>query len=148
MTYQSYLEELREVIRRKHGVASEHVRTLAVTETFQGKPLWDGLVELFELKGHASAQRVYAWTDDTLAHSTRDITVLDLPPIKSAQDAIRAAIVQEFKSLELAYEARKVERPPLPMDAAKGRIVPVRFKAEELKVMEVMAKASNQTVSE
>jgi hypothetical protein len=148
MTYQSYLEELREVIRRVHGVDSEHVRTIAVKETIEGQPLWDGLVELFELKGHASATRAYAWADDKSTHPSRDITVLDMHPIKSAQDAVRAALVQEFMSLELAYEKRKVERPPLPTVATEGRIVRVRFKAEELKAMEVVAKASNQTISE
>ena len=43
---------------------------------------------------------------------------------------------------------RKVGRPKLPRGEAKGRIVPVRFKAEDLKAMEAAAKASNQTVSE
>ena len=33
------------------------------------------------------------------------VTVRHLGPIKSATDAVRAAIVQEFRSLETAYEA-------------------------------------------
>jgi hypothetical protein len=43
---------------------------------------------------------------------------------------------------------KKVGRPKMPKGEAKGRIVPVRFTAEDLKVMEAQAKASNQTVSE
>jgi hypothetical protein len=39
-------------------------------------------------------------------------------------------------------------RPKLPKGEAKRRIVPVRFKTEDLKAMEAQAKASNQTVSE
>ena len=42
----------------------------------------------------------------------------------------------------------KMGRPKLPKGEAKGRIVPVRFRAEDLKAMEAAAKASNQTVSE
>lgn len=43
---------------------------------------------------------------------------------------------------------RKVGRPKLPKGEAKGRIVPVRFRHEDLKAIEAAAKASNQTVSE
>jgi len=43
---------------------------------------------------------------------------------------------------------KKAGRPKLPKGEAKGRIVPVRFTVEDLKVMEAQAKASNQTVSE
>jgi len=45
-------------------------------------------------------------------------------------------------------KARKVGRPKLPKGEAKGRIVPVRFTADDLKAMEAAAKASDQTVSE
>jgi len=42
----------------------------------------------------------------------------------------------------------KVGRPKMPKGEAKGRIVPVRFTHDDLKVMAAAAKASNQTVSE
>jgi hypothetical protein len=45
-------------------------------------------------------------------------------------------------------KARKPGRPRLPKGQAKGRIVPVRFAAEDIKAVEVAAKANNQTVSE
>ena len=43
---------------------------------------------------------------------------------------------------------KKVGRPKLPKGEAKGRIVPVRSTAEDLKAMEVAAKASCQVLSE
>ena len=43
---------------------------------------------------------------------------------------------------------RKVGRPKLPKNKAKGRIVPVRFKTEDLKAMEAKAREKDQTVSE
>ena len=43
---------------------------------------------------------------------------------------------------------RKVGRPKLPKGEAKGRIVPVRFTADDPKAMAATAKASNQTISE
>ncbi len=61
--------------------------------------VWEGIVEVFELKGHETAHRAYAWAHDTddPEHPRRHVTVLHLHPIRSAQDAVRAAIVQEFK---------------------------------------------------
>ena len=43
---------------------------------------------------------------------------------------------------------KKIGRPKLPKGDAKGRIVPVRFNAEDLKRIAAAAKKGNQTVSE
>ncbi len=45
-------------------------------------------------------------------------------------------------------KAKKMGRPKLPKGEAKGRIVPVRFTAEDLKTMAMAAKANKQTISE
>ncbi|MEO8053218.1 MAG: hypothetical protein ABI833_22665, partial [Acidobacteriota bacterium] len=45
-------------------------------------------------------------------------------------------------------KAKKVGRPRLPKGDAKGRIVPVRFNAEDLKRITITAKASKMTISE
>ena len=43
---------------------------------------------------------------------------------------------------------KKVGRPKLPKGEAKGRIVPVRFSAEEVNRITAAANASNQKLSE
>jgi len=43
---------------------------------------------------------------------------------------------------------KKIGRPKLPKGEAKGRIVPVRFNAEEVKRITAAASARNQKVSE
>ncbi len=43
---------------------------------------------------------------------------------------------------------KKIGRPKLPKGEAKGRIVPIRFNASDLKRIESTARASHQTVSE
>jgi len=48
----------------------------------------------------------------------------------------------------MSPKPKKVGRPKLPRGEAKGRIVPVRFNAEDLKAIEASAKESKQTVSE
>jgi hypothetical protein len=48
----------------------------------------------------------------------------------------------------LAQKKAKIGRPKLPKGAAKGRIVPVRFTADDLKAIAVRAKAADQNISE
>ena len=45
-------------------------------------------------------------------------------------------------------KSRKVGRPKLPKGEAMGRIVPVRFTADDLRAMEARAKATKQSLSE
>lgn len=100
----SYIDELKAVIRHCHHVESEHVESVPVKEVFQGKTVWEGVVEVFDLKNHPTASRVYAWSyeSEDPNESTHHVTVLRAHPIKSAEDAVRAAIVQEFRNLEPA----------------------------------------------
>ena len=97
----SYLEELQDIIRRLHGAEATHVESVPVKETFQGQTVWEGVVEVFDLAGHANAHRAYAWAHETgnPDKPIRHVTVLHLHPIKSAQDAVRAAIMQEARNL-------------------------------------------------
>jgi hypothetical protein len=96
----SYIEELQDVIRKLHGVESRHVESVPVKETFQGRTVWEGVVEVFELHGHPKAPKAYAWSHKTGGPKKRKhVTVLHVEPITSAAAAVRAAIVQEFRSL-------------------------------------------------
>lgn len=95
---------MKDVIRRLHGAEAQHVESVPVKETFQGRTVWEGVVEVFDLKGHPTAFRVYAWSHDTddPKNPKRHVAVLHAHPIKSAHDAVKAAIVQEFRNLGTA----------------------------------------------
>lgn len=98
----SYVEELRDVIRRVHGAEATYVESVPIKEMFRGETVWEGIVEVFDLIGHPTAFRVYAWAHDTddPNNPRRHVTVLHSHPIKSAEDAVKAAIVQEFRNFE------------------------------------------------
>lgn len=100
----TYLEELREVIHRLHGVHSTHVKSVPVKEEFGGKVIWDGVVEVFQLHGHPKATHAYAWTHETddPNQSKRSVTVLKIPPAVSPETAVRVAIMQELRDAEAA----------------------------------------------
>jgi len=100
----SYLGDLQDVIRRLHGVDATHIESVPVKETFQGKTVWEGIVEVFELVEHPKASKVYAWSHDTddPKKLRRHVTVLHIAPITSPEAAVRAHIIQEFRNLEPA----------------------------------------------
>jgi hypothetical protein len=81
----SNVEELRAVIHRLHGGEARHVESVPVKERFQGKTVWEGIVEVFELRGHPKADKVYAWAHDTddPAKPKRQVTVLHVHPVTS-----------------------------------------------------------------
>lgn len=92
-----YIATLRAVINRLHGCLSVHVETVPVHETFNGKTIWNGDVEVFNLVNHAKANRAYAWAhlygenDET----TRYVTILELPPVRDAKTAVQAWIMSD-----------------------------------------------------
>jgi hypothetical protein len=67
--------------------------------TFDGKPVWEGVVHVFDLAGHPSATRAYAWSSPIdRSAKRRFFAVLHVPPVDSPQAAVRAAIVAEAKA--------------------------------------------------
>jgi hypothetical protein len=80
-------------------VESRHVESVPVKEVFQGRTVWEGVVEVFDLIGHSVAPRAYAWSHDTddPDNPRRHVTVLHVGPVASPVSAVRAAIVQEFR---------------------------------------------------
>jgi hypothetical protein len=95
----AHIEELKVAIRYLYGGEATHVESVPVKETFQGKTVWEGIVEVFDLRGHPAASRVYAWAHamDDKKHPKRHVTVLHIPPVVSPETAVRAAIVQQYR---------------------------------------------------
>lgn len=92
----SYLYDLKDAIRELYGCEADHVESVPVTETFQGRTVWDGEVEVFNIRRHPKAKRAYAWSHRT-EKGKRYVAVLELPPVDSAQTAVRAAIIDEAR---------------------------------------------------
>ena len=92
-----HTDSLRAAIKKLHGCDSQHVESVPVTESFQGKVVWDGVVEVFDLLNHPSATRCYAWNHEENGGSERFMAVLECSPVDSPVSAVRAAIVAESK---------------------------------------------------
>ena len=96
----SYIDDLKNAIRKLHGVDSTHRTSVPVKEVFQGQTIWDGIVEVFDLHGHPDANTAYAWSHETDTEEIRHVTVLHVPPAVSPETAVRTFIIQEFRNAQ------------------------------------------------
>jgi hypothetical protein len=85
-------------VEAQHACRAKLAQTVPVRETFQGKPVWEGVVHVFDLEGHPKATRAYAWSSPIDGSDKRRFfAVLQLGAIKTPVDAVRAAIVAEHR---------------------------------------------------
>lgn len=92
------IEHLRQSIEALYDCTAAHEAAVPVSEVFQGQPVWEGVVQLFTVQGHPKATRAYAWSSPIENSEKRKVyAVLELPPVSSARDAVRAAIVSDHK---------------------------------------------------
>jgi hypothetical protein len=90
------MEYIKKAVEKAAGCEAVHVDTEAVVEVFRGQVMWEGSVEIFDLKGHPKAKRAYGWGTGEGAKA-RYTAVLEIPPVTSSNTAVRAAIVAGTK---------------------------------------------------
>ena len=90
------IEQLRQAVETMHKCKARHVESKPVIELFQGKVAWDGVVEAFELTSHPEAKRCYAWAYVDKGEP-QYVTVLEIPPVDSAETAVKIAIAAQGK---------------------------------------------------
>jgi hypothetical protein len=71
-----------------HG---SHAGSEPVIERFNGEVAWDGVVETFDIQGHPKAKRCFSWSYEQNGE-TQYVTVLEIPPVDSAETAVKVAI--------------------------------------------------------
>jgi len=99
VNHSDYIAELQAAILNVHGATSTHVETVPVIEEFQGETVWQGEVEVFNIRGHPKATRCYGWGYSANEDQARRyVAVLELPPVTSPQTAVKAAVVAEIRN--------------------------------------------------
>jgi hypothetical protein len=98
MSESPYIASLKATFQMLHGCNAEHIETVPVIERFQGKTVWEGEVEVFDLAGHPKAKRGYAWAYDKNAGGSETVAVLEFPPVISPKTAVKAALVAKLKT--------------------------------------------------
>ncbi len=80
------VDALREAIKRVHGCDARWIESAPVRESF-----WTGEVQVFQLIGHAVADRCYAWSQQ-VGGERRIHAVLRGATVEDAAQAVRATI--------------------------------------------------------
>ena len=98
MASKADIERIQLVIAGSHGCGSIHVETAFVYAMFPGEICWKGEVEVFNLKGHPTATRAYAWSKGQGQDANGEVvTVLEVPPIISPEMAVRSYVLRDLK---------------------------------------------------
>jgi hypothetical protein len=91
------LPALVDAIRHLHGLEATWIESVPVREEHEGKVVWEGEVQVFSVE-HPKASRVYAWSHESGPGGKRRFhAVLGAPPVVSAGQAVKVAIVGEFR---------------------------------------------------
>lgn len=91
--------QLRDAVQNMHGGTATLVQSVPVREVFQGKTVWEGVVHVFDLAGHPTATRAYAWSFSAEgSDKPRYVAVLHTDRINSPLEAVRAAIVADARA--------------------------------------------------
>ena len=93
------MAKIQVAVQQLHNCGAVWRETVLVHEVFRGKTVWQGDVEVFDLHGHPKAKRCYAWShlDGPNDERTRFVAVLEIPPVESAETAVRVQIVKDAK---------------------------------------------------
>lgn len=101
------IEKLKRAVELTEHCRAEHVESRVVREGFVEVPIWEGVVETFQLYDHPKAKRAYAWlrgpTHSPLEKPEEEYTIaLGIPPVISPETAVRAAIMAQVKKSQIS----------------------------------------------
>jgi hypothetical protein len=95
------VETLQKAILDLHGCKARWVASVPVKEVFEGETVWEGVVQVFDIQGHPTAKRCYAWSHGLdNSKKRRFFAVLHQGLIDSPEKAIRASIVYNQRTKE------------------------------------------------
>ena len=96
----SRVQDIKAAVEKSEGCRATPVAGIRVTEKWEGSTAWDGVVEIFELDGHPNASRAYAWRrwKGEGENDWEYVVVLNIPPIHSPNDAVKAYIASVYRS--------------------------------------------------
>jgi len=94
----SVTDDLKRAVESQHGGTATFVQSVPIREEHEGKAVWDGMVAVFDLAGHPTAKRAYAWSYELPDGKRRFFAVLHVPPITGPREAVQAAIVAEQRA--------------------------------------------------
>ena len=96
---QDYLARLQATIQQLHGCGANFRETAPVQEVVQGRTLWQGEVEVFDVYGHPRTKVCYAWShrEGNADQGERLVAILQIPPVTSPEIAVKVTLAAQVK---------------------------------------------------
>ena len=92
------IEDLRIATEQLHKCRAAHRKSVSIRQEFQEQVAWKGTVEDFRVD-HPETDTCYAWSAPIEGSDRRKFyAVLKIPPVETAADAVRAAIVSDYRN--------------------------------------------------
>jgi hypothetical protein len=85
------LEIIQRAVENIVGGPVSHFETVSVAESFRGKLIWKGMVEVFKVK-NPPPDKAYGWVFPAQGYNDY-VAFLGVPPINTPSDAVRVWIL-------------------------------------------------------
>ena len=98
MSDEDKIKNLQQAVEDGFGCQAAYEKTSRVVESFEGSTVWQGDVMVFRVTGREDADTAYAWLEDVNdTDHVRVFTVLGRKPVNTANEAVRAALIQRYR---------------------------------------------------
>jgi hypothetical protein len=92
MDYREYRDGLLTAIENRAKCNAVHFQTQPVRLAIDGKEVWKGKVEVFQLKDHPQAKLAFGWGYQNDQKKIEYITVIGIPPLDNPLSAVKAFV--------------------------------------------------------
>jgi hypothetical protein len=141
----THIGELRDVIHRLHKAKDSRAESVPVAETNRGQTVWEGIVEVFRLRGYPHTKKSMRGARHRRSGQPQAIFDRALRP---ARDLTGNRHTSNHRVACHEQLRRKGNREGPPARKAKSSIVAIRFNPEGRKRVQAAAKASSKTASQ
>lgn len=87
------IERIKKAVEQREKCMARHLHSAPVIQKHAGETVWGGVVETFDLSGHPTAKRAYAWERQKDEKGDAEYTiVLGVGAVTSPQAAVQGVI--------------------------------------------------------
>lgn len=89
------IASIQRAVEEMQKCRATHLQSVQVMERQKDEIVCGGVVEVFDLHDHPKAKRAYAWQrkSQEIGGDAQYTVVLKIPPVNSANDAVKATIM-------------------------------------------------------
>src|SRR5260221_12592296 len=98
MDVRKYRETLLMAIENRAKCGAVFLHSQPIKLSMDGKVVWKGKVEVFQLKGHAEAKLAFGWGFQNNENKMEYVTVIGVSPLDDPMSAVKAYFATRKKS--------------------------------------------------